>query len=393
MVNFFLSIGILLVQALHAATGFDVADFHQCQSAGANFAVTAKNVGQGSCSLLKNRRNSHYFIVDAGTSSDAPLEIINRIAIEFGMGEVHTDLPEYANRVGVITSHSDKDHINIFSKLFNLNVAFFRRLTQFILGDRQENYSSREGKDLLENVVEKLDADKRIAITEYVEDVSLESTSFVDAESLEQQTHLSILCSNAGHDTSYHDHENTNSAIIRFSIKGQNILIMGDASGFTTRRYMINPDHRKAIEHTQLLVESHHGASDKEGANDGLWLSQIRPKHVAISAGYFGGEESGYYHPHVEPFIDLIMVGSLGTTTDLFDYRDVHHIALGIADMRDQEYMKKQLHPFFTYVGYAKKPQWLIFQTQLPIYSTATSGDLRYIFSADGALIDFSREY
>jgi len=388
-----LRVSVFLCHAfLYAVTDFDDADFDQCGIEGADFHVVVKNVGQGSCTILKNRKNSHYLIVDAGTSSDTPVDIVNRMASELGISESHTDLPSYAGKISIITSHSDRDHINLFPKLINLNAVLFNRTVKVFLGDLPENYNSKDGKDLLEKVLPLLDPSVPLFTTTYVEDQLLDEY-FLGEEHF-PQTHVSILCSNAGHDTSYHHNENTNSAVVRLCINGQNILIMGDASAFTTRRYMINPSHREELRDTQLLIESHHGASDKDGANDGLWLSQIRPKHVAISAGYFGGEDSGYFHPNTEPFMDLVMIDSLQQhSTDSFDYSDEHEIAIGIRNLSDIEHTKRQLASFFTYFRNASKPHWLIFQTNLSIYNTATSGDIRYIFRSDGSLTDFSREY
>lgn len=393
MSSFILSLIFFLFQTLHAVAEADFSfdDFQKCQSEGADFNVIVKNVGQGSCTILKNNKNSCYCLIDAGTSSDTPLEIINRIAIELGMSEIHTDLPHYVNRLGTIISHSDKDHINIFSKLLNLNSNLLKRTDGFVLGDIQERYN---GTEFLDYLIALLDAKKKIFVTEYIENRPLNQFSFLDSESAKQQTHLSVLCSNAGHGTSYHDHENTNSAIVQLCINKRNILIMGDASGFTTRRYMISHAHRESLKDTQLLIESHHGASDVEGANDGLWLSQIRPRHVAISAGFYGSDKKGYYHPNVEPFVDLIMIGfNEISPIDSFNYSDEHQIAIGVPDLRDREYVINQLSGFFENPIVAEKPQWLIFQTSLPIYNTATSGDLRYTFSSDGSLTDFSREY
>ncbi|MEI6882335.1 MAG: hypothetical protein WCK82_13520, partial [Bacteroidota bacterium] len=248
-----LRIVIFLCHALlHAMIDFDDADFGRCQVEGADFNVIVKNVGQGSCTILKNKKNSHYLIVDAGTSSDAPVDIVNRIAAELGIGEIHTDLPDYASKISTVTSHSDRDHINLFPKLFNLNAVLFKRTVKMILGDRPENYSSKDGGNLRENVLASLNPSVPVFITTYVEDQPLIECNFLD-EAFSPQTHLSILCSNAGHGTSYINNENTNSAIVQLCIHGQNILIMGDASAFTTRRYMIDPNHRKSLEHTQLL--------------------------------------------------------------------------------------------------------------------------------------------
>ncbi|MCE2716313.1 MAG: hypothetical protein ACK4V2_03355 [Pseudomonadota bacterium] len=106
---------IAFCQVIFAVSGFDAADFHHCYNNGANFEVIAENVGQGGNTLLKNKKNGSYVVVDFGTSSDTPNEIINRIACALGIGEVHADLPDYAGKITVIISHSDKDHLNLLT--------------------------------------------------------------------------------------------------------------------------------------------------------------------------------------------------------------------------------------------------------------------------------------
>ena len=128
---------------------------------------------------------------------------------------------------------------------------------------------------------------------------------------------------------------------------------------------------------------------DKDGSNDGLWLSKKGPHHVAISAGYrYNG------HPDLALFQEFILIDCLrDTENDVFLLEDLHSVTIGIPDFKDIEYAKGQLSPIFEFMAIDKNPKWSIFTTKKSIYSTASSGDLRYVFKADGSLVDFSREY
>ncbi len=394
--SIFLGFILAFSPVLYAVSGFEAADFQHCQEKGANFEVIVKNVGQGSCTILKNHRNARYVIIDAGTSSDTPEEIVNRIAGTLGIGEVHSDLPEYAGKITAITSHSDKDHINIFAELFSLNTILFQRTTQFILGDSDQSYlSKQDGKELHEGVLQRIPAVVSF-INEYRKDWLLDS-EFLDAQSLmNPNTFLSILFVNAGAGSSYAGNENTNSAVVRLSLNGHNVLIMGDASAIATRRYLV--DRKKEIptavyqhppKSVQLSIVSHHGAKDEDGSNDGFWLNQKQPRHVAISAGYrYNG------HPDLGLFQEFFLIDCLrDTTDDFFHYEDSHPIAIGVSNPEDYEYAKGQLAPDFRFIDVDTTEKWSIFATKKSIYNTANSGDLRYIFDVDGSLISFSREY
>jgi len=301
-----------------------------------------------------------------------------------GRAEVHSDMPTPVQaKISIITSHADKDHINIFPRLFTLNGPFFIQLESFILGDLLESYQEKkDGKELIKKVLNVM-PDKIKHMEKYISNYPM-SGGFLDAESA-ATSFISILCSNAGYGTTYHKNKNTNSAIVRFSINHHDILIMGDASAFTTRRYMTNSAHRAALQNIELLVTSHHGAKDEHGSNDGLWLSQIRPKRVAISAGfYYNG------HPDVSLFQDLIMIDCLENSFLI----GPHKIFIGIPEELDRAYATEQLNPFFIFVApYEDNAKWSAFDTRKFIHNTTSSGDLRYTFYTDGTLANFLSQY
>lgn len=390
MFPFILVLAFLSSVCISAMEGLTPTDFQRLQSIKEpRFVVVVKNVGQGSCTILKNKKNGRYYIIDAGTSGNAPVDVVNRVVTELAAAEVHNDLPEFVQaKLNIITSHADKDHINIFQRFFTLNGSFFNQLEGFILGDLQKAYKDKEdGQKLIRKIFDVMsETEKIMHINSYISDYSLPH-GFLDAEST-AISFLSILCANAGHDTSYHEDKNTNSAVVRFSINNHNILIMGDASAFTTRRYMIDPIHRETLKSAELLITSHHGAKDVNGSNDGLWLSQIRPKRVAISAGlYYNG------HPDISLFQDLIMVDCLEDYVDSLA-TGFHKIFISIPQLTDLTYAKEQLDPSFKFMAqHEDNPKWSVFSTQKFIDNTASSGDLKYVFRVDGVLVNFLKDY
>lgn len=81
-----------------------------------HYIVSTKNVGQGSCAIIKNLANNKFIIIDAGTSSDnaAKIKASSSISGFLGFSEISPDVPLSDNTITIIVSHSDKDHINLF---------------------------------------------------------------------------------------------------------------------------------------------------------------------------------------------------------------------------------------------------------------------------------------
>lgn len=407
------------ISSVCALTGFDFSRLTQP----ANFKVIVKNVGQGSCSILKNQFSGETVIVDAGSSSNAPFGFEERIVEDLGEASVNADFPSSDENLIVVISHTDQDHLNRFHKIFGKNAKLFFRLSRVLLGDHLANYyKSSDAKEFLRTVVGNLrnpaiqavslshDTPITSAIIKAdVEDDSLFTDDtyrgyrenfpiegFLNPIQRDAHHFLEILSMNAGEDTKDLMDENANSAIVRLCINGRNILIMGDATGLTTRRILLKSENRDQLR-AALLIASHHGAESGE-ANSGLWLSFTRPQRVAISAGY----RIDYCHPRAEFIQNLMIVNSLTENKDdlLIENEDIHDIALS-GDIENIGFYKKSLRSFMTSKGEFTKSTpsgnatavWLIFETKKALHSTAISGDISYVYNNEGQLVDFYREY
>lgn len=389
--------------------GFDFSSLHP-----ADFKVVVKKVGQGSCSILRNQFNGETVIIDAGSSSNTPFGLEERIAEELGEASVSSDLPSFAGKITMVISHTDQDHINYFHRVFGKNSKLFNRVSRVFLGDHLANYyKSTEAKIFLRSVVGNLRDPSSQAISlshstpitpEIISAEEEDDSLFTDASYRGYQEHFSIdsfldpsqrrearflelLSMNAGADTKHLRNENANSCIVRLSIHGQNILVMGDATGLTTRRVLLNPKNREHLE-TALLIASHHGAKEHE-TNNGLWLSTIKPKRVVVSAGY----RDKWFHPRAEFIMDLMIVDSLQKQkSDLPENQDPHDFSLS-GDEENTKFYIDSLTPYMIFKSpHPKEKRWLVFQSEKAIYGTASSGDITHVYNHLGQLVDFYRE-
>jgi beta-lactamase superfamily II metal-dependent hydrolase len=406
---FYAHLFFISCSSIAALEGFDFATLTQP----ADFAVIVKNVGQGSCSILKNKLNNKRVIIDAGSSANAPLNLDEKIVEEFDEASISADIPFSEDDTILITSHTDKDHIERFHRVFAKNAKLLSRLSHVFLGDHLENYyKSAETKEFLKTVVGNLnDLGKAVSlshavpITEsIVKAEAYDAALFSDAayrgycehvpiegflDESQKASHLvEFLSTNAGAHTEDLKDENTNSAIVRLSINGQNILVMGDATGLTTRRLLLNPANKPTLE-AALLVASHHGAKEHE-TNNGLWLSIEKPKRVAISAGF----RDVWFHPRAEFILDLMIVNSsLELKDDILGKPDAHSLALSGSEA-NAEFYKSSLSPFMVFAGsHLEYPKWMVFKTIKCIHSTALSGDLTYTYNSLGQVVDFYRQF
>lgn len=395
----------------------------------ADFKIIIKNVGQGSCTVVKNEMNGKIMIVDAGSSSDAPARLSERIAEELGEASCASDIPPFTDKITLIASHSDKDHLNYFIRVFGKFSRLFPQIGKVFLGDHLSNYfrskdagklidtkKLNDSKNFLQHVVGNLASPETQAISlshsiplthdilrlepiipkddsyfpeenyyGYRKCVPLEG--FIELEQAEK-VFIRILAANAGGKTSYIFDENANSAVIQFSINGKNIFIMGDATGLVTRRILKDAEDKGELE-ADLLIESHHGA-ESDGANDGLWLSIVKPKKVAISAGFY----VDYFHPRVEPILDLMIVNSLDSTNSHVFILSCYEINKNI------DFIIEQLTPDMHFKGAvlkssedSRRDEWLMFETEKAIFNTASSGDLAYTYNLEGEIVNFYREH
>lgn len=407
----------LLLHCFHSLTVYSIDGFDFSKlGEGADFKVVVKHVGQGSCTIIENQYNGRLAIIDAGSSTSTPFNLDDEIVKELGGACVRRSLPAMDGDITLVVSHSDQDHINVLHSVYTKNSRFFAHFPKVILGDHFANYyKSSDSKALLRRIVGNLQnpPDQVVALSHNIavtddffraEDDSMITSDPYQVEYLGYREHVSIpgflssyqeenglvfeiLSVNAGAGTKDIRDENTNSAVVRLGINKRNILIMGDATGVTTQRILLNPENKKMLKGLSLLISSHHGGRLDE-TNNGLWLGFTSPERVAISAGYHGG----YRHPNAEFLMDLIIVDSL--------VHDIpHDIALSGSE-ESSEYYVKSLASHMEFKKFSeiqnkektKTYKWLIFMTDLAVHSTGSSGSLYYVYNIKGELVSFWKE-
>ncbi|MBY0463133.1 MAG: hypothetical protein K2Q34_08130 [Alphaproteobacteria bacterium] len=403
------------------------------------YSVLVKNVGQGSCTIVRNHENGHHLVVDAGSSSGAPAGLEGRLSEEFGFSEANSDIPFMDNSITIIVSHSDQDHIDLFETVFGLNQSLLNKAGQIVLGDHFDNYFRlseqkkqteaqkpvQETRDFIRDFVMRVPNYHAKLLSLSHEDVGRADLrtlldmrevavplgwkkGFLPKASIErlffredQPGEIEILGANSGAESSKEKDTNANSAVVRLSINGKNILIMGDATGHTTGRILesvADPSILKA----DLLIASHHGA-DNEDANHITWAAVTSPKHVAISHGF----NIGYKHPTLTAVANFVTSGvrekkeMLHNLSVAFNPRMIKFKKTDKKEKHIQDWIAEgshilKLNPVvsdFLPVGVDEgNPGWFLFSTDRSIYGTGTSGDLTYVFSRDGSLVDFKRE-
>lgn len=371
------------------------------------FTVIIKNVGQGSCTIIHNHENNHHLVIDAGSLSNKPKNTENSILEEFGFSEICCDIPLSNGSITVIVSHSDKDHLNLFESVFGTNCFLLERIRHVYLGDHFENYfKSVEARDFLKNFLKRIPDIQGKIISLSHDLLGLDVINFFDREELdldrtiyrcfiarigclgfftERQRHIStnafeIIGANAGAGTpseasSDEKDSNINSAVVRLSINGRNILVMGDATGKTTGRILKEIGDSEILT-TELLIASHHGA-ENDKTNHVTWAAVTRPKHVVFSVGF----NEGYKHPTLAATANYLITGLEEDEEDhiilIYNPTSTHAASLrGLTFVRSCD-----IHS-----------NWGVFRTQKPIHSTGSSGELRYTFTEQGKLKDFWEE-
>jgi len=413
--NFFLKIALSIFFFLSHGWSVEPSLFDALTlTESSTYSVLVKNVGQGSCTIVRNHENGHHLVIDAGSSSGAPPGLEGRLSEEFGFSEANSDIPFMDNSITIIVSHSDQDHIDLFKTVFGLNQALLNRVGQIVLGDHFDNYFRlntegtrpvQETRDFIRDFVLRVPGyqtkllslshseterlDLRALLDRRDVAVSIPYRGFLPKGSIrrdhffreDQPGEVDILGVNSGAESSKEKDTNANSAVVRLSINGKNILIMGDATGHTTGKILesvADPSILKA----DLLVASHHGA-DNEDANHITWAMVTTPQHVAISHGF----NTGYKHPTLTAVANFI-------ATDLAkdDRRPDKHI---LSVFNEPGVRALTMSPFGMELGGGEKehPEWAILSTEKPIYGTGTSGDLTYVFSRNGLLLDFKRDH
>lgn len=385
-----------------------------------SFTVAIKNVGQGSCTIIRNHENNHFLIIDAGSLSDKPKNTEERIAEEFGFSELNDDVPLVENTIVVVVSHSDKDHINLFKTAFGFNYLLLKRVNRIYVADHFENYFRvPETREFLSGFVKKVPKieDKLVSLSHDLSgldiSVHLDKSAFsvsqdkyyafrertrVDSFFTRRQlqnpsNEFEVIGANAGAHTAQETDTNTNSAVVRLSMSGSNIIVMGDATGVTTEKILDNISDSTLLK-AELLIAGHHGA-ENEDTNHITWAAVTEPKRVVLSSGF----NKGYKHPTLTAVAHYLATGLESDRIypdsiwgEEFGQNDLHELSIYNSIGRHVNTLRPHIKGLEWFKLDYIHEGWGLFQTRKPIYSTGSSGELRYAYSDQGKLIHFWKE-
>lgn len=392
----------LIIIFVSRSFAVDVDCFVPSNMTNSGFTVVSKNVGQGNCTIIHNHENHHALIIDAGTVSDKPRNAEASLMEEFGFSETHADIPLIANNtVTIIVSHSDKDHINLL-KILTLNRDILTQIGGIYLGDHFSNYyrvddtrALLSGFRKVPNVQHKLfslshdltnlsvsdllnDAEFPTVVTDDKSRGFLSKFSadgFLTSQQLANHRNaFEFIGVNAGASkpTKVTD-TNANSAIVRLCINGHNILVMGDATGTTTDA-ILNAIADPTVLKTDLIIASHHGA-EAEDTNHVTWAAVTQPKMVVFSSGF----NRGYKHPTLTAVTNYL---ATGLEADV----ESHPISIYNTVGSNCMLLKPKIHGLDWEEINDTHTEWVICKTKKPVYTTGSSGELRFRFAASGGL-------
>jgi beta-lactamase superfamily II metal-dependent hydrolase len=377
------------------------------------FVVSIKNVGQGSCTIIRNLHNNSFLVIDAGSISHKPLGATQSILYDLGMSEINPDLPTVQASIFIVVSHTDKDHINLFKEIFGPNSILLRNIHTVFLGDHFSNYFRiAETKSFVDNFLRKIPviSHKLLSLSHHLTSLDLveylsnpdrvdisrdfhrgfknyeEKNMFVSDLQRSGGARLGFLGVNAGkadgpEEGPLERDTNTNSAVVRLSFAGKNIIIMGDATGKTTDRILEETDDSSLLE-AELLVSGHHGA-DSDETNSIAWAAVTKPKSVVFSAGF----NKGYKHPSLTALSHYLATGLDE------DEERMHELAVYNPIGKHVMLLHPSIRGLYLKKVHADEHEWVVFETSKKVYNTTSSGDLSFTYNLLGDLVLFDSEY
>lgn len=320
-------------------------------------ALMAFEVGQGNC-VFVSCPNGSKVLIDCGTSkslnsergdpshlkrvSKAEYVIRNLIAIP--------TLPQ--KKVYVTTSHKDKDHVNLVSRvLAGFSVERIRVGGSLLQYSSSFGDWSRSNKDMAGN------SQPAQEWPNIPKDDNLFNKSPLTDYScgLSPSDGLYLMSAQAG------ETPNDVSAVVKLQLGGFKALIMGDAEHLSEKAIMDSfpasiPDSLE----TTLLIASHHGSSNN--ANTVTFGARVNPEVVVFSTG----SRSGYGHPRclsVMSYGSAYKKGSLIPPDGFRVYRNVPS------------------HPFTCFYH---GTLFSTVETESAMYNTEDTGAVIVIISSDG---------
>jgi len=387
------------------------------------------DVGQGNGTAIRDRTTGKTLIVDAGHSPPGKetVDALSGIFSEFvGISR--------AKPICIVISHPDLDHMNVVTCFLKENSAALSNvsITLYLGGPLTEYLRKQHGKEFLATVLEMISmfrtADFNVFSLSH--EVSLDkptldsllkgSITVGSSGSLPRPFFMNvvlpefidvsrdlipvILCGNASHGHTDADllsmknltdikgvsqdpseEGNNNSAVVKVSYKKRNLIFTGDIEGKGTHRMLESvPEHHPCLE-ADILMASHHG-SETEDANHPLWVLRTKPQYIIVSAG-----DTEFLHPRFSTLFTFASVLKFfGRSTSslhpvsFFDRGGgATGIPVGIAGYFNSVPLPVVLEP----IDYRGSPYLRItVQSELPLYSTHSSGTITINIKNDGEL-------
>lgn len=426
-----------LFSKIYRAFAFFIWIMHAVSPADLGIESDIFAVGQGSGVVIRDKQTGRAFIVDSGHSGSdqETIPLLKRVnnAI-FGKVGGHTRL------AGALFSHSDGDHIRLFTRILNSNSRTLKDQNSIpaqgftvYLGSPFLSYCAGTAKPCLDALIAvnaQIKPLSHVMTSQQARDEAVKKTmrgilprpyfmnvlipEFYDPA---RQLALVIIAANslyggrakflgsiagsniipgildeatpvigasAEENTVFNDGTNNNGAVVKLIYKGKQIIFPGDIDGdHCTDRLLINIRNLRippSFLKTAVLIASHHGA-DRDRTNNAAFLLMTDPSHIVVSAGAMEGK---YIHPRFNSLFTMAGILRLNALRVM-----PHLIQCGDPTRTAIMGCPKVAEHFCLSTGSAVMEmggKWLQMFTQLPLYTTHTSSDVRITITAGGGL-------
>lgn len=415
-------------------------------------------VGQGSGVVIRDKHRGKAFIIDSGHSGsdEETIPLLKRVnnAI-FGKAGSHTRL------AGALFSHSDGDHIRLFTRVLNSNSRALKdqnsvpgQEVTVYLGSPFPSYCVGTAKPCLEALIAvnaqikplshimtlpgiiavnthiaalltKMSGEKayeeanrtimtgflprsyfmNVLIPEFSDDTRELTLVIMVANSLyaggtrfagrvtagsdnvtpgvlDEAT--PIVGVSAEENTVFHDGTNNNGAVVKLTYKGRRIIFPGDIDGdHCTDRLLVsvrNLGVPVSFLKADVLIAAHHGA-DRDRTNNASFLLMTDPSHIVVSAGALEGK---YIHPRFNSLFTMagiLRLSTLRVAPHLIQCGDPTGLTIMVCPKMTEHFC------LATGTTVMERGKWLQMFTQLPLYTTHTSSDVRITITSRGDFV------
>lgn len=386
------------------------------------------DAGQASSGVIRDKNRGRTFIADGGHSGSRgeTVPLLRRFnnAI-FGKVSGHTKL------AGAIISHSDGDHVDLLTRVVHSTSRALKdqnadpeQIFTVYLGSPFLGFCEGRGKQCLDALMAVGARIKPLSHVMTNEDVYREATIktmvgikprpyFINVLIPEfsdptRQLLLSIMAANSlyggiskclgtlelpgsleeatpvenfveGEHTIFHEGTNNNGAMVKLTYKGKSVVFPGDVDGdhCTDRLLKSIPSASFSFLKADVSIAAHHGA-DKDRTNNVAWFLMSKPTYIIVSAGALDGN---YIHPRFNSLFTMagiLRLKSLRVMPHTIQCGDpTGLVMMGCEELINHFCLQKD--SVVTGEG-----RWLQMKTELPLYTTRTSGDIRIYLMQTG---------